>query len=180
MKEGHIPNVVAILIISVAVFIDLSQAGINLLHFIPVAGNAFAMVANWIISAITFFMFWFWFLLYGVHFNSAKRILSMGGGFLMELIPIVDTLPAWTAAVVLVIITARMPKIVEIASGKGGVAGVASNVASVASTAGTMGAPNASTTGFDKRRNAPPADRITPNNNTSTNNTPSDGIRRSA
>lgn len=112
-KYGQVSNIVAVLIISVAVFFDLVQALIDVFHFIPVVGNIFAMVATWLVSAVAFFIFWFWFMLYGVHFNTTKRVASMGGGFLIELIPVLNALPAWTLAVILVILTARMPKIAQ-------------------------------------------------------------------
>lgn len=46
--------------------------------------------------------FWLWFKLKGVNFGTARRAASMTAGFLIELIPIINILPAWTLAVGLV------------------------------------------------------------------------------
>ncbi|MEK7390641.1 MAG: hypothetical protein AAB635_00710 [Patescibacteria group bacterium] len=120
MKNGHINNLTATLMISVAIFYDLIQALFDLLHLIPVIGNVIATVITALLSVVAWLTFYVWFKMHGVHFNSAKRAITMGAGFLIELMPILNILPAWTLAVVLIFLTARMPKIVQVATGAAG------------------------------------------------------------
>lgn len=110
--------------ISVAVMFDLIQFLVNLLHFIPGIGNTVAFVATSIITVIAGATFYLWFRFNGVKFTTPKRALSFGGGFLLEFIPILNALPAWTLAVILVIGTTRLPKVIQDAAG---VAGIAKN-----------------------------------------------------
>lgn len=102
------------LIGSVALFYDLVQALFDLLHFIPFLGNLLASVFTAIISVIAWMTFYFWFKLHGIHFNTAKRALTLGGGFLIELIPVLNILPAWTLAVVLIFLTTKVPIIKKV------------------------------------------------------------------
>jgi len=185
MKNGYINNITAIFIISVALLFDGTQAFLDLFHIIPIVGNIFVAVANWIISVLALFVFWFWFFINGVRFNSPKRMLTMGGSFIIELIPILDMLPAWTLAVVLIILTARLPKSIQpivggvTGGGKGlaktsvvGATGVDAGAVSGQKFARVVTKPYTKP-GFDKRPNRIP-DRI-PNNGIQS----SDGIRRS-
>lgn len=82
--------------IIVAIFIDIVLA---LLNLIPVLG----WVLIWIINVPVWLMFFIWFRIKGIHFRSAKRVLTMSGGFLLEMIPILNVLPAWTLMVVLIV-----------------------------------------------------------------------------
>lgn len=133
MDNGHINNVTATLMVSVALFYDLVQALFDLLHIIPVVGNVIATVVTALLSVVAWLTFYVWFKMHGVHFHTAKRAVTMGAGFLIELIPVLNILPAWTLAVILIFMTARMPKIVQtVASGAkkqsyGGVSSVETN-----------------------------------------------------
>lgn len=89
--------------ISTALFFDAWQA---LIQLIPGLGQIFASL----VAMFAFMTFWFWFRLHGIKFSTAKRSAIMGGGFFIELIPILNILPAWTLAVTLVITDLRIKK----------------------------------------------------------------------
>lgn len=113
--EPKINNVTAALMITVAGLIDLSDVGIDLFHFIPVVGNVFAIVATTALSIFAWLTFYTWFKIKGVNFSSPKRALAFNGGFLIELIPVLNALPAWTAAVLIIIGSMRVEeKLAEI------------------------------------------------------------------
>lgn len=109
--EKPISNFSAVLMVAVAVIFDLLQFFLNLLHFIPAIGNAVAFVTTSILTIIAWLTFYIWFKTKGVTFNTSKRMLSLGGGFLIELIPILNALPAWTLSVVIIIGSTRIPAI---------------------------------------------------------------------
>lgn len=87
-------NITIGLMIVAALLFDAVQAIINLL---PIAGQ----ILSGFVSFFAFMTFWLWFRLNGLKFTSAKRVSYMGGGFILELIPILNMLPAWTLAVFL-------------------------------------------------------------------------------
>lgn len=103
--------------VSVALAYDGIQALFDLLHLIPVVGNIIAAIITALISVAAWLTFYIWLKMHGVHFNSAKRILTMGGGFFLELLPVLNMLPAWTLAVVLIYMTTKMPKMAQVAVG---------------------------------------------------------------
>ena len=80
------------LMLATAVLFDVVQALINL---IPVVGQ----ILSFFISIFAFMTFWLWFKMYGVSFSKGKNLKNLGFGFLIEMIPVVDILPAWTFAV---------------------------------------------------------------------------------
>lgn len=103
-----------VIMVTVALFYDFVQAIISLLHIIPALGNLMAAIATALLSAVAWLTFYFWFKLHGIHFNTAKRALTMGSGFIIELIPVLNILPGWTLAVILVILTTKVPAINKI------------------------------------------------------------------
>ncbi|MBX4195791.1 hypothetical protein KW796_02460 [Candidatus Parcubacteria bacterium] len=90
------------LMISVALFFDALQGMLNFL------------LMGWLVSPVALLTFWLWFRLHGIKFTSAKRIGIMGGGFILEMIPMINTLPAWTLAVSLVALDAKIKKKLDI------------------------------------------------------------------
>ena len=82
--------------VSTALFFDALQGGLSLIPFL-----------GWIVASLVggfaFMTFWFWFKTHGVKFTTAKRAGIMGGGFFIELIPILNMLPAWTLSATLTI-----------------------------------------------------------------------------
>ena len=67
----------------------------------------FGFLVTWIISIWAWLTFYLWFKLKGVNFMQGKNALKLVGGGVIEIVPIpfVSALPAWTAVVVMLIIT---------------------------------------------------------------------------
>ncbi|MDQ3089728.1 MAG: hypothetical protein M3Q24_01065 [bacterium] len=98
------------LMIAVAVFFDAFQLIINL---IPVLGQIISVV----IGFFAFLTFYFWFSSKGVKFATPKRGGILGGGFIVEMIPIINMLPAWTLAVVLIILDQKKKELLNKVTG---------------------------------------------------------------
>lgn len=92
----RIGMVTAILMLCVALLYDGGQFIFN---FIPVAGNLFTIIID-VFAWLTFFV---WFKIKGVNFASPKRLMTLCGAGLLELVPVLNDLPAWTGAVALLI-----------------------------------------------------------------------------
>jgi len=97
--EQRINNVTAIFMIVVALLYDAAQA---FLDFILIG-----LAVNWILDIWAWLTFFIWFKLKGVSFANPKRAVSLNGGFILELIPAVNVLPIWTAAVIILVITVK-------------------------------------------------------------------------
>ncbi|MEQ1561335.1 MAG: hypothetical protein ABL899_01270 [Nitrospira sp.] len=101
----EIGDIQSIMLISTAVFFDICQA---LADFIPFAG----WIAGVFVNIFAFLTFYVWLKMLGMSFVNPKRAGIMGGGFLIEMIPIVNALPAWTFAVVTLIGTTKAKRII--------------------------------------------------------------------
>ena len=101
MPDGYISKGAVAWFIALAVLVDIIVLLIDL--------TAVGAIVTPVISVIAWLTFYLLFKRRGVHFNSPKRVLSMGGGFLIELLPIINILPGWTVAVILVIGTTKLP-----------------------------------------------------------------------
>lgn len=90
----------AFLMISVALFYDLLQAGIDLITF------GFGFTVNWLVSIWAWLTFFLWFKIKGVDFKQWKNTLGFNGGAFMEIIPIplINSLPVWTASTIMMIL----------------------------------------------------------------------------
>ncbi len=97
--EQRINNVTAILMIITALAYDAAQA---FLDFILIG-----LAVNWILDIWAWLTFYIWFKIKGVGFANPKRAVSLNGGFIIELIPAVNALPVWTAAVIILVITVK-------------------------------------------------------------------------
>ncbi len=80
------------LMLSVALFFDLT---LGLIQLIPFAGSIFAMVFN----VVPLTLFYIWYTFKGVSFANKKNSVSFLGASLIEFIPVVNILPAWTAEI---------------------------------------------------------------------------------
>lgn len=99
-------NVIIGLMVGVALFFDAFQFLINL---IPIAGQILASGVELVVMGI----FYFWFKSYDISFATPKRAAIMGSSFILELIPILNALPAITLAVLLVALDARIKDFVK-------------------------------------------------------------------
>lgn len=94
--DSKINKSTAVMMVCVSIFIDLIQF---LLNFIPIIG----WIVIWIINLIVWLTFYIWFRARGVNFSGSKKANNLAVAFVLELIPILDALPAWTFAVVSII-----------------------------------------------------------------------------
>lgn len=108
-----INNTTAVLMITLALFYDLVQfltegffgllAGTAILAPLATIGP----VVAFLITVWAWLSFYVWFKMKGVSFGSAKRASAMVGGALIEMLPVINMLPAWTLSVATIIITTR-------------------------------------------------------------------------
>ena len=98
-KERGLKNHTIALMVCTALFFDVLQW---LLAFV---------FMDWLVSIFAFLTFFVWFKLYGMKFMTPKRLATMGGAFIIEIVPILAALPAWTGAVVVLILDYKAKKI---------------------------------------------------------------------
>jgi hypothetical protein len=110
-KTPVIENHTAALMISVAVFFDILQWAM-----------AF-MAMDWLVSIFAYLTFGLWFAMKGIPILTKKRMGALGGSALIEMIPFVAALPAFTAAIVTVVLDAKAKKVISGVSGAGKVVG---------------------------------------------------------
>jgi hypothetical protein len=79
------------LMLGVAIFFDI----ISLINLIPIIG----WVIGWFVWIFAFMTFFLWFKMNGMSFSRPKNLFSFIGGSAIELIPILNILPAWTATI---------------------------------------------------------------------------------
>ena len=94
MRERITPTTLSLLA-GTAFFFDTLQAILNI-AFIGIVLNVFVNVAAW----FTFYL-WLKLLDVGLIDSGIRKAVVMWGGMLLELIPIFNTLPVWTAAIAL-------------------------------------------------------------------------------
>lgn len=103
-KDKGLDNITIAFMVSVALFYDVFQALIQLIPFL-------GQILSSLIGVFAFLTFYLWFKMRGLNFATPKRAGLLGGGFLIELIPILNILPAWTLAVILLAIDFKIKKI---------------------------------------------------------------------
>ncbi len=103
MDEPKIKESQKWLMLGVAIFFDIVIALINL---IPAVGQALSFFAG----IFAFMTFWLWFKMNGMKFSSPKKAGAMIGGSIIEIIPVLNALPAWTATILYL---TRIEKIID-------------------------------------------------------------------
>ncbi len=87
------------MMIVVAVFFDVLQMILTWL----VIGALF----SWAVTIFGTLVFYLWFKQHGVNFVTSRRLGTVLGIGIIELVPIVNALPGWTIAVILNILYSR-------------------------------------------------------------------------
>ncbi|MFA5736677.1 MAG: hypothetical protein WC893_00730 [Candidatus Paceibacterota bacterium] len=82
----------------VALIYDGLQALIDLISV-----GTIGWLVNPFINFWSFLTFWFWFKLKGLSFAKPNKALTMGGSFLLEFFPVINSLPAWTSSVIILL-----------------------------------------------------------------------------
>lgn len=104
-EEKGLSNITVGLMVIVALICDMIQIVIQIA---PVVGQIIAAIIN----VFTFLIFLIWFGVHGVRFAKPKRLLTFGGGTLVEFMSL-GILPTWTIAVLIVSLDARVGKVVQ-------------------------------------------------------------------
>lgn len=110
--KPRVGNFSAGLLICIAVFFDVVQFLLSFLHVVPVAGNALAFVLVLFVTVIAYISLGLWFAMLGVNYFTGKRaalkVLTVLASLGIELIPLVDALPAITAGTVVMVLVSRL------------------------------------------------------------------------
>jgi hypothetical protein len=88
-----------------SLFFDGFQA---LIGWIPYIGN----VVAGLIGFFAFMTFWLWLHMKGIKMMTPKRFGALGLGGVIEMIPFVNILPAWTMVIAYIIGTTKIKEIV--------------------------------------------------------------------
>jgi hypothetical protein len=104
-SKSSLPKSTIALMTITALFFDVLQL---LLIFFAVG-----VVADTFITVFAGLTFFTWFKIHGVSFASPKRLMALGGGWLIELIPFLNILPTWTFAVWYTISTTKIAEVAE-------------------------------------------------------------------
>lgn len=115
--EPQLSKPTIVFMVVVALVFDLFQLLLDLLHILVGPGTIIAAITTGLLSFVAWLTFYIWFKTKGMSFTSPKRILTMGGGFLIELIPVLNVLPAWTLAVIILIGTNKAEALIEKTTG---------------------------------------------------------------
>lgn len=106
MEEKKLKETTIFLMIFTALCFDGIQMVIG---WVPFVGN----IVSDIFSFFAFCTFLLWFYLEGIKMITPKRLTSMIGGGVVEMIPYLNLLPAWTMVVVYLIGTTKIKEITE-------------------------------------------------------------------
>lgn len=101
IPKQRIDWIAAILMIWLALFYDGIQF---LLNFIPVVGNLLSAI---LIGLWAWLSFYIWFKIKGVNFSKPTRSITLFGAGITEMVPLLNVLPAWTLAVLILIATTK-------------------------------------------------------------------------
>jgi hypothetical protein len=111
-QKQTIGMIVAVLMVMLALLFDAAQFLATFLHILPVVGNAAAVVFAWFITILATSIFAVWFALHDISYASGRgagrRMLIALSAVVIELIPIIDALPAITIGVIGIIIESRI------------------------------------------------------------------------
>ena len=97
----QISSIWAFIMVGVALCFD---AIVFFINFIPFLGQIISIIIGFI-AYMTFFL---WFKLKGVDMMKPKRVATMGVGFFISLIPILNMLPEITISVIITIASTRV------------------------------------------------------------------------
>jgi hypothetical protein len=104
-KEKGLKSTTIGLMIGTAIFYDITQW---LLAFI---------FMDWLVGFFAFMTFYVWFKMHGISFMKPKRFATMSMAGLIEVIPFLSAIPAWTLAVTILALDAKIKA--SLSSGKG-------------------------------------------------------------
>ncbi len=104
--KNSLPGGTIVLMILTALFFDGLQIALEFVFGLGLVVDSF-------VSIFAVFTFTVWFKMHNVNFVNPKRLAAMGGGFFIEIIPGLNALPVWTAAVWYTISTTKITEVAE-------------------------------------------------------------------
>lgn len=110
-KKQRINIPVAVLLIGTAFLFDAVQDVAFFANVVPGIGTAVAFIVSEFIAWLAAAVFFIWFSLLGVRYsdkNFALKLLLSMAAFVVELIPLLDILPAITLDVVVLVVLTRI------------------------------------------------------------------------
>lgn len=72
---------------------------------------------GWAVGIFAFLTFWLWFRMYGISFMRPKRLATMGAASIIEMIPFLSVIPAWTFAVAYLAISSKAKETISSVGG---------------------------------------------------------------
>lgn len=121
-EYGHMTKTTFFLMFGVAAFVDIIGILLTLVGI--------GLVADSIVNPIAYFGFWLWCAMKGIKLLAKKNIKAVAVTFVLELIPVINLLPAMTFMIVRTYINNKMPVAPNIVDDvkKGNTGGMASNI----------------------------------------------------
>lgn len=112
MAQEPISNAKAVLMVTLALlFVDGINGALTFLNIIPVVGNMLALFATNIILFFGYMTYFFWFGINGIFpLRKARGVALLTFTLLIELIPFIKVLPAFSFWVFRVIAMSRIKK----------------------------------------------------------------------
>lgn len=98
-KRG-LDNTTIVFMIIVALFFDALQALLTVI------------LMGWLVGFFAGLTFYLWFKMRGLNFTTPKRIGTFATTFIVEVIPFLSALPAWTLAIVILALDSKIKKVV--------------------------------------------------------------------
>lgn len=112
-------GVTAFLMLGLAALFDGAQFAVTFLNVLPGIGFAISAVISFFITIVSTAVFGIWFLLTDIYSAGriAAKLLTWLGTSIIELVPLINALPATTLMVVLIIILTRAEDMLTAKSG---------------------------------------------------------------
>jgi hypothetical protein len=105
-KESNSPdigNITLWFMVAVAIFFDALQFLVNIIPFL-------GWILSLMVDIFAFGTFALWFKFNKIEF-TAKRNMFLGGGFLLEFIPLLNSVPFWTISIIIIALDLKAKKI---------------------------------------------------------------------
>lgn len=111
-KKQRIGNTQGVLMIGVAVVVDFVQGLLT--------AGIVGLIVSTFISIFAWLMFFLWFKLnsIGMLDSGARLAITIWGGAFVEMIPVINVLPAWTISVAIMLFIVRSEDVIFNKTGK--------------------------------------------------------------
>lgn len=111
-SEGDLPFTTFALMLGTAIFFDVLTALINLL---PLGGG---IISSFILEPFIILTFWIWCKSKGINFTKGSRGILTAVTLIIGFIPIINALPEWTLAIIMLKVTSKSKRGLKQIAGK--------------------------------------------------------------